>query len=173
MSAAFWNCLESVRCVMGTEPDDAGFAAPEGVPIFGASPAEGEPAQMETLQCSVDRSPSCSPDCSSECSVEQWIERDESLVPREPSAFLVEPTVLDPAEVAALLADLDLSLAEAALATAVAAATPSVGPGWASAAACGLAGTLFADRYFNADDAETSPSTSTTSTSEGTSYEPH
>src|SRR5665213_364185 len=43
--------------------------------------------------------------------IEQWVENDPSLAPLGPSAFLVEPSVLDPAEVAALLADLPALLA--------------------------------------------------------------
>src|SRR4051812_25170318 len=45
--------------------------------------------------------------------VEALVEADESLVPRAPSALLVEPAVLEPAEVAALLADLEISLERA------------------------------------------------------------
>src|SRR2546421_4680189 len=45
--------------------------------------------------------------------VEQWVETDPSLVPVAPSSLLVEPSVLDPAEVRALLADLDALLAGA------------------------------------------------------------
>ena len=37
---------------------------------------------------------------------EQWVEQDRSLVPDGPSPLLVEPSVLDPAEVQALLSDL-------------------------------------------------------------------
>ena len=45
--------------------------------------------------------------------VEQWVESDPSLVPRERSALLVESAVLEPAEVAALLGDLDACLERA------------------------------------------------------------
>src|SRR5690242_19311088 len=46
--------------------------------------------------------------------VEALVEADASLVPHAPSALLVEPAVLEPAEVAALLADLENSLDRAA-----------------------------------------------------------
>src|SRR5581483_5306577 len=46
--------------------------------------------------------------------VERQIERDESLVPRRPSALLVEPSVLERAELEALLLDLGPLLAAAA-----------------------------------------------------------
>src|SRR4051812_38589832 len=49
--------------------------------------------------------------------VEQWVESDPSLVPDGPSSLLVEPSVLDPAEVQALLADLHALLADAAIGT--------------------------------------------------------
>src|SRR4051812_36886228 len=45
--------------------------------------------------------------------VEQWVETDPSLVPDAPSTLLVEPSVLDPAEVRALLSDLSALLAGA------------------------------------------------------------
>src|SRR4051794_24804183 len=46
--------------------------------------------------------------------VERSLEADESLVPTRPSALLVEPSVLDPLEVEALLADLGTLLNDAA-----------------------------------------------------------
>src|SRR2546423_5533656 len=49
--------------------------------------------------------------------VEQWVESDPSLVPDGPSSLLVEPSVLDPAEVQALLADLHALLAGAVIGT--------------------------------------------------------
>src|SRR5256885_17180278 len=48
--------------------------------------------------------------CSRE-EVERLVEDDLSLVPAAPSALLVEPSVLDPEEVRALLADLGALLA--------------------------------------------------------------
>src|SRR5688500_16018344 len=47
--------------------------------------------------------------------VERMVEHDPSLAPTGPSALLVEPAVLEPAEVRALLADLNALLAGAAL----------------------------------------------------------
>src|SRR5436190_20386759 len=89
---------------MGKEPRNAGVAAEVG------------PLQTEADHLG------CEPaDDSMEESVEDCIERDASLVPREASALLVEPAVLDPAEIAALLADLEPCLAEAVLAPAASA----------------------------------------------------
>src|SRR5688572_5038991 len=46
--------------------------------------------------------------------IERLVEADPALVPQERSALLVEPAVLDPAEVAALLSNLASSLDAAA-----------------------------------------------------------
>src|SRR5689334_2401158 len=46
--------------------------------------------------------------------IERIVETDPSLVPTQPSAMLVEPSVLDPQEVRALLTDLSALLQSAA-----------------------------------------------------------
>jgi len=46
--------------------------------------------------------------------IERLVETDPSLVPTRPTAMLVEPSVLDPQEVHALLADLSTLLQSAA-----------------------------------------------------------
>src|SRR5688500_17303090 len=45
--------------------------------------------------------------------IEHWVESDPALAPTGPSALLVEPSVLEPEEVTALLADLGDLLAAA------------------------------------------------------------
>ena len=47
--------------------------------------------------------------------IERLVESDPSLVPSGPSALLVEPSVLDPEEVRALLTDLNALLTGAML----------------------------------------------------------
>src|SRR5215208_2134711 len=57
---------------------------------------------------------------------EHWVEHDPSLVPDRPSSLLVEPSVLDPAEVRALLSDLNVLLAGAAIGPVARAAASAV-----------------------------------------------
>src|SRR3954471_8999017 len=74
---------------MGKEPQPTGDVAPPEQPSAAGESAEDRPQE----HCLREQ-------------VEQWVERDPSLVPSGPSSLLVEPSVLDPAEVQALLSDL-------------------------------------------------------------------
>src|SRR5204862_5721906 len=89
---------------MGKESPPNGASALPADPIRGPSSAREEqlaPPGLGAPQCTRDE-------------VEQLVELDLSLVPDRPSALLVEPSVLDPEEVRALLADLGSLLAGAA-----------------------------------------------------------
>src|SRR5678816_4697518 len=71
---------------------------------------------MESQPAGAPAPATTDPDCV-ECTrehVERLVENDPSLVPGGPSALLVEPSVLDPEEVRALLVDLHALLAGAA-----------------------------------------------------------
>src|SRR5437867_4348528 len=70
---------------------------------------------MESLPTGASAPPAdlCRAPCPRE-ETERLVELDPSLVPTGPSALLVEPSVLDPEEVRALLADLGALLAGAA-----------------------------------------------------------
>src|SRR4051812_18275764 len=65
-----------------------------------------------TTGLAQERAPQVATDCTRE-QVERLVENDPSLVPAGPSALLVEPSVLDPEEVRALLVDLHALLAGA------------------------------------------------------------
>src|SRR5215203_4799066 len=71
---------------------------------------------MESQPAGAPAPATTDPNCV-ECTreqVERLVEADPSLVPGGPSALLVEPSVLDPEEVRALLVDLHALLAGAA-----------------------------------------------------------
>src|SRR5215203_3964332 len=71
---------------------------------------------MESQPAGAPAPATTDPNCV-ECTreqVERLVENDPSLVPGGPSALLVEPSVLDPEEVRALLIDLHALLAGAA-----------------------------------------------------------
>src|SRR3982751_3599166 len=85
---------------MGKEPQPTGDVAPPEQPPAAGQSAEDRPQE----HCLREQ-------------VEQWVESDPSLVPDGPSSLLVEPSVLDPAEVQALLADLHALLAGAGIGT--------------------------------------------------------
>src|SRR4051794_40729936 len=103
--SAQWSLLgfearrSSVRAVRRHAVGDDDDESPSGGRQTGESRQLAEHSNVERLdveRLDVER-----------LDVERLIETDVSLVPTGPSAMLVEPAVLEPEEVAALLADLD------------------------------------------------------------------
>src|SRR5947208_7686019 len=128
---------------MGKEPQPTGDVAPSEQPSA-AREGEGDRPQEHCLREQV----------------EQWVESDPSLVPDRPSALLVEPSVLDPAEVQALLADLGALLSGA---------EPAPRPAVPIAAAR----FLFCATGFGTDGIDTCPGDRPGQFCEEPHYEPH
>src|SRR4051812_13151817 len=84
---------------MGMEPPPANSCDPVDCPRLAEATPSGSGSEL-------DGQDGLARDRSLRELAEQWVERDPSLVPSGPSSLLVEPSVLDPAEVQALLSDL-------------------------------------------------------------------